>query len=629
MQKLNLSDNRLHELGSALDCKPLLSRLDLSCNRLACLSSLPWMPHLVHLDVNDNPLRQVQPLLLQPSLESVDLAFCRLKLSQICNAVHALPQLRRLRVIDNAFPVAEAGADGAGHGGKNFVRDALVATVPWLEELDDEPLRSDNTHEHGKTLLAMCPRALRSLQAQSLGLCGAAALHSSHRMRARWQQGTLRPWHAGQGGIGAALSQQRSTEVQGYAALMLQLQKQAGQLATTDRALSHALWAADQPRQAGSSNIAIHRLDELTGAMRSAQIAALAAVRAQAEWAWPQGPQETAQLRVWRNPDSAARKAQRFHAAATDIQAAWRKRALKRQQAVQRRHHSAVRVQAAVRGWQTRKLGQLQRLRAAAHKRRAQAAIRIQAAARGWRVRSRLADMRAALQGNESDESLDGFDDNDLPVIEGLDEVQPSATPAATGSSPGHSLSVATGVADSMATGGWQSAPLPGQQSFPADAAAAAPGGAQVALAPPPRLLQRFRAHQAQQAARVQRAQLSVDSSVPSPEPHGVPAQHGAAASVACSACETESIQAPSELPSVSPRGQAAAARRAQRVGNIQEEWGFEDAGTAEAFLRRQRRGGRGRGRGRGGAIAAQRKAELNDPAARLQVHFSLPNDKQ
>ena len=629
MQKLNLWDNRLHELGSALDCKPLLSRLDLSCNRLPCLSSLPWMPHLVHLDVNDNPLRQVQPLLLQPSLESVDLAFCRLKLSQICNAVHALPQLRRLRVIDNDFPVAEAGADGAGHGGNDFVRDALVATVPWLEELDDEPLRSGNTYVHGKTLLAMCPRALRSLQAQSLGLCGAAALHSSHRMGARWQQGKLRPWHAGQGGIGAGLSQQRSTEVQGYAALMLQLQAQAGQLAKADRALSHALWAADQPRQAGSSNVAIKRLDELTGAMRSAQAAALAAVRAQAEWAWPQGPQETAQLRVWRNPDSAARKAQRLHAAATNIQAAWRKLALKRQQAVQRRHRSAVRLQAAVRGWQSRRLGQLQRLRAAAHKRRAQAAVRIQAAARGWRVRSRLADMRAALQGNESDESLDGFDDNDLPVIEGLDEVQRSAMPAATGSSPSHSLSVATGVADSMATGGWQSAPLPGQQSFQADAAAAAPGGAQVALAPPPRLLQRFRAHQAQQAARVQRAQHSVDSSVASPEPHGVPAQHGAAANIAGSACETESIQAPSELPSVSPRGQAAAARRAQRVGNIQEEWGFEDAGTAEAFLRRQRRGGRGRGRGRGGAIAAQRRAELNDPAARLQVHFSLPNDKQ
>ncbi len=124
-----------------LDCRllarwPLLRRLDVSGNRLASVPVLPPMLHLESIELSDNQISELAPLLpaALPQLRRLNASFNAIeRLGCVCCAA-GLPGLASLQLHDN--PVAGA----AGYALE------VARAVPWLVELDRAPLQQHLRH---------------------------------------------------------------------------------------------------------------------------------------------------------------------------------------------------------------------------------------------------------------------------------------------------------------------------------------------------------------------------------------------------------------------------------------------------------------------------------------------------
>jgi IQ calmodulin-binding motif len=596
VQALDCADNRLEGVGTALACLPLLSRLSLAANRLAALPPLPWLPHLASLNLADNPLTALAPLLLQPRLRAVNLSLCALPCEGAACALHALPHLQCVQVDDLGAAEGDGGAPAAR------------LPLPWLQELNHGDFMG--RVPAGCAVLAACPQAVHELRLQAMGLstglvrCGVVG-GTCTGMRGAWQRGALRPWHAG-GGTGS--SQAR------YARHMKLLSEQARSMAAAERA---AVPRSSADSTSSAVDVDVH-MQALSAALYKVQQTAQAAVHELVAW-----HAVTGQPLLRRNPAYGSRRAVQREHAATRLQAAWRAHRLRAERERQRRVSSSTQLPAAVRGWLVRRGGELQRRRAAVAAAQSAAAVVLQAAARGWRVRRRFATLREAANGSGTDsDDLADFDDDFLPQIDGLDDIEAAADHTA------QALPSLLGVAHaSVASASLAQVRSPSHR----------PRGT---VSPLPLLLQKFRKQQEQLPQRQRQSSspfASADSqaAVPAVAP-------GTSASGSCdmgasawsqqryaapeSDAASTTTQTPSELPPVARGSGAAAARRAHKVAALQAEWGFQDAGTAEASMRRQCRSKRGAARP---CDAQQRNAELNDPSVRLLVCSQLPSNMQ
>lgn len=78
--------------------------LSLTC-RLAALPTLPWLPHLQDLNLQDNEVTSVQPLLSCPQLTALNLSFNAIADLDSIAAISPCTTLRSLSLHDN--PVLE------------------------------------------------------------------------------------------------------------------------------------------------------------------------------------------------------------------------------------------------------------------------------------------------------------------------------------------------------------------------------------------------------------------------------------------------------------------------------------------------------------------------------------------
>ncbi|MCO5553979.1 hypothetical protein L7F22_007505 [Adiantum nelumboides] len=121
------SRNQLEDLpthtGSAF-----LRELWLNGNSIRCFSCTAWLPSLQRLYLQDNEIDTLKPICSFPALEVLDLSFNKISQVHQLQQLGCFSNLRSLQLNDN--PVAEL---------PDYTVKVLEA-VPWLVELDNEPL---------------------------------------------------------------------------------------------------------------------------------------------------------------------------------------------------------------------------------------------------------------------------------------------------------------------------------------------------------------------------------------------------------------------------------------------------------------------------------------------------------
>jgi hypothetical protein len=182
------SDNCLPELPSFL-ALPLLRSLRLGGNRIAAIGQLPPLPHLQELQLQDNHITSILPLHGLPQLRTLNLSFNQLSdVCQVSACLAPLLALTALKLCDNPLAQQQGGAEAAaaaharmqpGAATGSTYREAVLAAVPWLHELDDQLLdegaRQLSLQRAAGQAAAGLPRQLRGSCCSSSGREGAAA----------------------------------------------------------------------------------------------------------------------------------------------------------------------------------------------------------------------------------------------------------------------------------------------------------------------------------------------------------------------------------------------------------------------------------------------------------------------
>lgn len=392
---LAATNNRLPgvpRLGSAL-----LRELRLSGNRIGEVRDLPFLPHLETLHLQDNEIATLSPLAGLPSLRELNLSFNSLfESAATIQHVAAATALRVLQLNDN--PLAAA----AGY------RGSVLRCLPWLEELDNEPVPSEQREALRLRAVAGSPwnvplfrragplhpaDAAEAMEARSRRLCGlaeqlVASAHSQH-VRLFCEGPAAGAWQA----------------QQLHAAVMDLISRQQAQL-------TEALRSHPRGRRAHQGGPSVGSAKSDLGPLLWRHHKELLEL----------GKSSAPQPMLVRAPGYCNALDAARGRGATLIQAHWRgllarrlAARLRRQQAELRRHSAAACIQAVWRGLVWRRGPDLALLRsqlasrrsAAAHaqqRQRAAAAVRIQAVFRGHRLRRRL---RAALKAARLSEDED------------------------------------------------------------------------------------------------------------------------------------------------------------------------------------------------------------------------------
>ncbi|KAI5072692.1 hypothetical protein GOP47_0012798 [Adiantum capillus-veneris] len=121
------SRNRLEDLPTH-DGSVFLRELWLNGNSIRCFACAAWLPNLQRLYLQDNEIDTLMPICGFPSLEVLDLSFNKISEVHQLQQLGCFSNLRSLQLNDN--PAAEL---------PDYTVKVLEA-VPWLVELDNEPL---------------------------------------------------------------------------------------------------------------------------------------------------------------------------------------------------------------------------------------------------------------------------------------------------------------------------------------------------------------------------------------------------------------------------------------------------------------------------------------------------------
>jgi len=154
LQCLILYENHITTLAPQDLPTPLLRELWLNGNRLSevDMSGGPWLPLLEHLHLNDNAISVLKPLRSCPSLRTLDLSFNQLhNLSDLlslapCTALHSL------QMNDNPLT-----------GEEDVHRGALIAMLPRLAELDNQPVTGEERDFAISKLYVVEPRLRQAM----------------------------------------------------------------------------------------------------------------------------------------------------------------------------------------------------------------------------------------------------------------------------------------------------------------------------------------------------------------------------------------------------------------------------------------------------------------------------------
>lgn len=610
VQELWASENRVtsDELSAALSPLLMLQDLRLSGNCIAHLPALPWLPHLTALSLSDNPLRSLGALRLQPRLARLDITFCHLKLGPAIAALQGLTRLTALQLNDNRDSPDEAAQTLAA-----------LAVLPWLREVNHEDVCARSAAHAG---FALTKQNHRILSTAWHGAAGRKAACVSSRARVRaWQvlrdraAGVLRDGGGGYcrstawqlqrccaGGVGGSADA-------GAAALDLRVKLQAAEIASSDTLCRQLLCGLANSAHRDAEWSLERLCDALTAKQQHRQACRVALLSSGA----------TSSGVFWQNQEHAKRASARRAAAARVLQSAWRASMKSRA----RRRWAATLLQAIARGAAVRRRGELHTRRGAAQAARNLAACRIQAACRGHVVRARLSRARATLQHGACDWNMLEHDDLGLDAVLAAGAALGLLEDDTSHPEEAAELGLAAGSGSTTACAGAQARQ---DADSNIDAAEEPLAGCFGAVAP--NLLRRFNSkrNESQQRSRPPAAAVTT---VKTSHTGGASLKQGDGAArpaVSPSHVQADNVgdMPPRAAPSPSPVPIAAAStaleRKARRVQQVQQEWGFADAATAEAYLRRRRRQAQGGQAGAAARRAADRQhSDSTDPLARLE----------
>ncbi|KAL4434143.1 hypothetical protein ABPG75_000584 [Micractinium tetrahymenae] len=418
LQELAASGNQITCLPPSLGL-PLLRELWLGGNQLAVVPAWPWLPSLQGLHLQDNGLTHLAPLRGFLRLQAIDLSFNQLPglAAVLASLAPASATLCQLRLNDNplAGPWAEqrrhqridaAGGDSVAAG--EAYPSAVFRTLPWLQELDSQPVELADRRKH--------------LQAADRRSPPMPAWHGWRQVNdGAWDAATLewvlaQPTAAEE--VARADSQQRAMA---FSAVLAQAEEQPAPETPEVASLATALASLQQAAASGQAMPCNASSSEASSSRSSGCRNGLAALRlAQQQYLLlAAGQPSAAQSLMLLSPGHYQSRLQQLHTAATSVQAAWRGCRARRmraqwvaEQQAAREAAAATDIQAAWRGWvcrQRRCTWVQHRLVVWRHEwheaqrrlllhRQECAAVKVQAVWRGARVRGLLALARLSLQ---------------------------------------------------------------------------------------------------------------------------------------------------------------------------------------------------------------------------------------
>lgn len=672
LQEVCASENRIQCIDGVFCRHASLQRLQLSANRICSLRPLPWLPQLQALDLADNPLTHLPPLTQQPLLRALNISFCSLPQGTVCPALKPLTSLKELQVLDTI------AAEHTRSGRTSL--DTLLRTMPWLLEVDHVQLSPQQQAAAALQALVASPctvqqvrRRLMSGSAELESSCrlavdaaggvalqgGQDALLGALPMVLRLAQPVA---GAPCGSLRGCARGDPADEQHACALLRLHLHQHTEALASRRWECTHL---ANELCSAAAANevLSMQKLCEARAQLQQACVDMHVSLQT-----FPPRYQHGI-LQV--NSTCLARRVAGRQTAAAVLQKAWRANRGRVAVSVARRHAAALLIQAWVRGRRVRQGGLLTKLRLHAAGVRQTAAVVVQKVWRGFRVRRLMTAARAAVRecGRASRSSASCCDQDDLtcdslnwelPALgedilqelvalepdEGLpavkragqhmgswpcDQDQPDThAPAADSGfyvlpplNPAH-VSVDLGSTGNLATGeqvGWQNS----------EHALADMGQIRQKLGPGSALLRKYELQQQKRSGPQSPSLPHVvhAEEVPcAPQRNGSPTLYDAYITLQQSSTQPSSgvghvignvndVPSPAGLHNAAGHsGDAAREHHRIKVQQLQAEWGFQDEGTAAAFLQSRRHAQRGH-------TKRKQLRRLQDPTARLRVHMA------